>query len=755
MIGHDSAGSPASNSRTIEIISLITRHFGKIFVMALIGTGLGYLYFTRTPPVYQSSISVHIRSDFNGKNNPLQGSESTHPGSRDEPHTALLTSPFIVEKALVAPLEADKEKSSRVCDLPCFANLPKPSGAVIRGLNARNAQQNGVENRDIVNLTYRNSDPLAAKLVLEALVDSYREYLAESHKNVGQDLLRLIDDARLKLLETAKRTEDAYAMFRADTPLMFHEDDKAINVHKSRMSEIELARRNMRILITDKKAALQSILQALETGGSREAISLMLLTMKPDARLSDAGLKSPAQEIFALQLELELAMQDLGTDHPKVKNIQKRLDMTQKFLLSQVDDEGGKQQIKKGDFLSVCLDALRYEVQSLESRAIELDELFESERYNAKSIAAYELKNQQYLKEIERTETLYQRVLKQLDELNLLQDYGGYKMSIISPANVGYQVAPNFLQCLLVGALAGAALGLALAYLSESNDKTFRTPEEISQQLGVPIVGHVPVIHGGPSTYNRTQTSLDPSLVAVFKPKSQTSEAYRAIRTALYFSSRGEGHRIIQVTSPNPGDGKTTLCCNLAVSIAQSGKRVLLIDADFRRPRVHKVLGISKDVGMSSVIAGTVELPDAIQTTEVENLWGLVCGPHPNNPCELLTSRRFEELLEILRDRFDFVLIDTPPVMAVTDPAAVAPRVDGVFVTITLNKRTRFDATKTIEILSSVGANMLGVIVNRIGTSKKSNYMGYSGYGEYRYSSRSKASYGYDYSYDYSDADNG
>ena len=177
-------------------------------------------------------------------------------------------------------------------------------------------------------------------------------------------------------------------------------------------------------------------------------------------------------------------------------------------------------------------------------------------------------------------------------------------------------------------------IGLAIAYIAEANDRSFRSPEEVSEQLGLPIVGHVPSLTKVAPTV-RTQSALDPILITVFSPKSRMSESYRAIRTSLYFSTRGEQHKVIQITSPNPGDGKSTLSCNLAVSIAQSGKRVLIVDADFRRPRVHDIFALDKSVGICSVMSGDSELPDAIHATEVENLWGLPCGPRPNNPCEL------------------------------------------------------------------------------------------------------------------------
>jgi capsular exopolysaccharide synthesis family protein len=215
------------------------------------------------------------------------------------------------------------------------------------------------------------------------------------------------------------------------------------------------------------------------------------------------------------------------------------------------------------------------------------------------------------------------------------------------------------------------------------------------------------------------------------------AEAYRAVRTALYFGAHGASHRILQVTSPNPGDGKSTLSSNLAASIAQSGKRVLLIDADFRRPRAHKLFHITSRVGVSAVIQGAASLEEATHATAVENLWLMPCGARPDNPAELLTSPKFEELLNQVRDQYDWVIVDTPPLLAVTDPCAVAARVDGVIVTIRVGPRSRSAIVRTTEMLENIGANILGVVVNGVGPADNQGEHGYNaltyGYGSKYY----------------------
>ena len=200
---------------------------------------------------------------------------------------------------------------------------------------------------------------------------------------------------------------------------------------------------------------------------------------------------------------------------------------------------------------------------------------------------------------------------------------------------------------------------------------------------------------------------------------------------------------MIQVTSPNPGDGKTTLASNLAVSIANSGKRVLLLDADFRHPKIHKYFGLDDSVGLSSVISEKDEVSEAIQETAVANLWAMACGPRPQNPADVLTSARLTELIAMLREKYDFIIIDSPPLLAVTDPSVVAPRVDAVALVIRLTKSARHDATQAAEMLSALGAQPLGIVVNGVG--RKHGRYGYNyRYGGYRYGGYRYGTYRYD-----------
>lgn len=212
--------------------------------------------------------------------------------------------------------------------------------------------------------------------------------------------------------------------------------------------------------------------------------------------------------------------------------------------------------------------------------------------------------------------------------------------------------------------------------------------------------------------------------------RSAEAEAFRGIRTALYFGSgsNGKGPRTIQVTSPTAGDGKSTMAANLAISIAQSGKSCLLIDADLRRPRVHELFSAPADRGLATIIANETELDDALIDSGVPGLCLLPCGPLPPNPSELLTSARLLELLETLRQRYDVIIIDSPPMLAVSDPSMVAALVDAVVVTVRLAKNRRPEIERALDMLQGLDANLLGVVAN---VSDMPRNLTIDGYGTY------------------------
>jgi capsular exopolysaccharide synthesis family protein len=356
---------------------------------------------------------------------------------------------------------------------------------------------------------------------------------------------------------------------------------------------------------------------------------------------------------------------------------------------------------------------------------------------------------QMFRKFLEETvATLTQINPRYIEQGYVKNDNEGFLFIRLNQPSLGERVWPDLLIILSLGGFLGSMLGFGLAYLVELSDKTFHNPDEIMKQLSMPLIGHIPVIQQS-KRHIIENSFIDPSICVYHRPKSQASEAFRAIRTALFFSTKGKTNSVIQVTSPTPGDGKSTIAANLAVSIAQSGKRVLLLDADMRRPSIHHAFGIKTQEGFPQVLLGEKTWRAAIyECEEVPGLSILPCGAKPANPAELISTPRVGELLEEMRQHFDFIVMDTPPVLAVTDPCPVAARVDGVILTIRIKKNVKISSDRATEILNSVGANLIGVVVNGVGN--QSGYGSQYSYGAYRAGYQYNGyGYGYGYSYGY------
>ena len=267
-------------------------------------------------------------------------------------------------------------------------------------------------------------------------------------------------------------------------------------------------------------------------------------------------------------------------------------------------------------------------------------------------------------------------------------------------------VAPARATILFEAMALGALIGCLLAIIRDLLDQRLRSVEEVKQVMSLPVLGIVPHIVARSPVQRGLQLHLD--------PMSDVAEAYRTIRTAVYFGVPAGVPRTLLITSPSPGDGKTTLVSNLAVAMAQAGNRVLLLDADFRRPTQHKIFELDKSVGLSSVLAGEVELKDAIKETAVNGLHILPCGPIPANPSEILNSQMFADLLETLAERYDHVLLDSPPVVPVTDARILAASCGATLLGLRAEKTTRKTALYARDVLRGVGARILGVVVNDV-----------------------------------------
>lgn len=320
----------------------------------------------------------------------------------------------------------------------------------------------------------------------------------------------------------------------------------------------------------------------------------------------------------------------------------------------------------------------------------------------------------------------YAQLLRSQQDMALAEAKAANNVKLAEPAvRPEKPVRPNVLLNTLIAAAVGLVLTLGVAFLLEYLDDAVKTPELAEAATGLHTLAAVALAGGARTKKNDAKAGSERILFAQ-EQHSPIAEAFRGLRTNIEFALVDGAARTLMVTSPNPGEGKSTITVNLAIVIAQTGKRVLLIDADLRRPTLHRTFSIGNHQGLTNLLARTdTAIDEVVRTSPFPNLSVMTSGPIPPNPSELLGSNRMEALLAKLSEQFDLVLVDTPPVLAVTDPVVVAPKTDGVVVVVDSAKTSLDALRRTREALGRANANILGIVLNKLTTKSGSYYYYY------------------------------
>lgn len=323
---------------------------------------------------------------------------------------------------------------------------------------------------------------------------------------------------------------------------------------------------------------------------------------------------------------------------------------------------------------------------------------------------------------------IYSNLLSSYESVRLSEAQAVSSVVQVEPAVPDYTpVKPKVMQNTLLAAVVGLLLAAGVIAAREALDDTIKNPEDITRKFKLPVLGVID--HHSVEEYTP---------ITLTDPRSPTAEAYRTLRTNISYTSVDKPLRTLMVTSSEPGEGKTTTISNLGVVLAQNGQCVIVADCDLRHPRVHTFLGLPNRQGISNLFTkSSVSLNSHRQGTKVENLTVITTGSLPPNPAELLGSQKMQAILDNMRQSADIILIDTPPILAVTDAAVLAPTLDGVLIVVRPGK-TRASALRlTLEQMHRVNANVLGIVLNDVAT--RGSYYGY----QYRYYRNYAAYQGY------------
>lgn len=599
---------------------------------------------------------------------------------------------------------------------------------------------------NIVEVSFRSKDPHAAVTVVNAVVDSYQDFMDKTYKRNAsrslEALTRRKQEVEAKLEEKNEELAAAREQVRnlgiSASSDVLHPAQQAVITFNGRLLEIQMQREEL-------QKSLDSVQRAVEGGEDlRQQVLALSDILGRDVLLSRLNLNGPEaqlrNDLIRSHAEDQTALAEmrryLGPANPEVLD---RQTMIRERELSLLGGDGRLTRqlarVQDAELGPMLIDLVRHKLRA----AWEYEQALREERDKAE-VEAVRIANQLvWLEDLERDRDFLRNerdvVMKHMNDVNLADEGQDVRVHRVDEPKVDTNpVSPKRAHTLLIALASGLGVGLSLVWILDVLDDRFRSMEEMQTLLGVPVLAMVRELE------TREGAGIN-ALQTCVAPNAAESEAFRTLRTALSLAEE-DTHQLV-ISSPEPGDGKTTVLANLAVAVAQSGKRTLLIDADLRRPGLTAMLGMRGIEGLSTVIRCEDDLVRATQAhirpSGLDGLDVLPSGPRPTNPAELLGSRRFSELLAWAETVYDQVFIDSPPTLATSDTAVIGRLTNAVVLVVQPAKNRRRMVMRCVEGFSVLRIPLLGLVVNRVGSARDGSYYGYGGYCGYEYAYRYNA----------------
>ena len=580
------------------------------------------------------------------------------------------------------------------------------------------------EDTKIVKINFTSSQPTLAADIANTVVQEFIDFTVELRYEATRQATEFISEQQTILKSELDAKVREIQKYGEDKEILFMSDGEKTVV--GMFENLNSAYMNA-ILDRIKKEAFYREIRGMDVDSIPLSVNNSLLT-------------SLRSEYINLKKEYQTKRNYYKSDHPEMKNLQGSLMTMRDSLAAELE----KAQEASFNEYQAALSSERNFEGELEKQRREMVEMNNNAVYYISLDA-----------EIQNIRTLLSELATRQSETLVSARLAGLKTSnikVIDPALVpGTPFSPNKKRNIIMAVILGLFVGTGFAFFVDFLDNTVKGPEEVEKLVGLPSLGVIPAlsVDNSNNNYNYLYYSQqygeensgssngheeikEIELINHFYPKLHICEDYRTVRTSILFSHAGNSPKTIVFTSAFPQEGKTSTITNTAISFGQLEKKVLLIDADLRKPRLHKIFEARNRIGLSSCLIGISSVENAIQETSVENLWLLPSGLHPPNPAELINSQKMKELLDDVKKDFDTIFIDAPPVLAVIDPVIIASLVDAVVLILKEGKTSRKPLMKAVKELSKAQANIIGVVFNEVKLKKK----GYSSpyYKDYMYS---------------------
>ncbi|OHB60363.1 MAG: hypothetical protein A2167_00400 [Planctomycetes bacterium RBG_13_46_10] len=704
-LANSHVGMPLPTQMMSESLVLIlwrSRWIVLLTTVAVLAAAL--IYVTKVTPVYTSTSRIYVE-----QSGPKIFAE-TQEGVMTQSKNYLYTQAELLKSTPILTAVLD---TAGIQQMQTFSEVDNHISYLKKTLNATVGKKD-----DIISISYDSPYPNEAAQLVNTVIDSYITYHATQKRSTSSEILKILRADKTKrdkeLSETLKKLLD----FQNDNPDIVLEDSRG-NILIEQLQRWSTLLTEAKLKTIERNSAYESTKEMVS-----DPVKLQQFIEAQRARgmyipqdSEKAKIKSRLDE---LQDRLAGSLRQMTPGHPVVIAIESDISRS-KAQIANLDDE----------FSQAQLAVSKQESLAAKETEDQIAKYYEDQRKQAVALNQQINKYTLLQSDWEQTKKDCDILNDRMKELSVTEDVGALNISILEYARPADKPSkPEKAKYMAMALVMGLMLGGGLGLLRDFMDQTLHSAEDISAVLSMPVLGVVP-------SMSRRESVTDRGRKTYLDSKSNWAEAYRTIRTAVFFGAPKDEAKTILVTSPMPADGKTTLASNMAIAMAQAGQRVLILDADFRKPMQHRIFKLNhENRGLSSVLAGAARLEDAIHQTEVKGLDLLACGPEVPNPAEILNSDTFAKLLERLSNKYDRIVIDSPPVMPVTDAQILAAICDITLLVLRAEKSTRRNCLQAKHGLLSVGAHVLGVVVNDV--PKKGHYGYYGSYGYYYGDDRKK-----------------
>jgi tyrosine-protein kinase Etk/Wzc len=552
---------------------------------------------------------------------------------------------------------------------------------------------------DILDLTYTGAERFEAKRIANAMAEAFRIHNASSAKNLSARRRQFLENQLRQTDSMLSAAQATYSAFRSNrqvfssTQAAGAEQSNLINIDTKR-AELQAQRTTYQNLLNDARSSDGSSYRTLRTIASTPGIS-----------------ENPVVQQAYAQLEAYQRTRDsltntgAATTNPDVVALNS--------LIAPAADK--------------MMDAVAAHINSLDAQIQALDRMRAAGATRITSAPAAESQELELQAQVQTVQQMSRQIQDELQRARMAEAVEGGQVEIVQlAASPGYQINTAKKKKVITGAIVGLLLGCIVAILVDGLNSSVRKRSDVERLLGIPSLAVIPRLPSANGAEGRVSKVLprigngqkksgkssDTDLVTVFNARSPAAESFRTLRTNLMFSQASQALRMIVVTSASPGEGKTTTASNLAVSFAQQGMRVLLVDCDLRRSRLHRMFQLKREPGFSDLVLGYAEEDEVTHATSTTGLYVICSGKLPPNPAEMLGSEEARRKFTKLMEGYDLIVVDTPPLLAASDAAILATIANGVIVVLRAGSTENAAAQQSVEQLNAVGARIVGAVLN-------------------------------------------